>query len=155
MNISDPMNERRRLKLVDVSKFQNYWTSPLPEQIESYVSITRSNLIILLSKNPKLESGNGYIKMIKINVMWYQTSIIFITGKVYHYMLEKSRIARQEKVHKFCIMLMYSFVSCHPEGVGWEEWHSTPFAVLIYRNNIRWSESTAVFLQVYNFFGSV
>ena len=23
-NISDPMNERRRLKLVDVSKFQNY-----------------------------------------------------------------------------------------------------------------------------------
>ena len=66
----------------------------------------------------------------------------------YHYILEKSRIARQEKVHKFSIMLTYWFVPCLPEGVGWEEWHSTPFAVLIYMNDIRWSESTAVFLQV-------
>ena len=82
-------------------------------------------------------------------------NIIFITGKVYHYMLEKSRIARQEKVHKFCIILMYWFVPYRPEGVGWEEWKSTPFAVLIYRNYNRWSESTAVFLQVINFFGTV
>ena len=122
------MNERKRhyIKLVDVNKFQNYWTSPLPERVESYVSNHQKQFSYTF-----IEKSNGYIKMIKTNVMWYRTSFIFITGKVYHYMLEKSRIARQEKVHKFCIMLMCWFVPCRPEGVGSKEWHSTPFAVAL------------------------
>ena len=97
------MKEACSNKLGDVSKFQNYWTSPLPEQIESYVSNHQKQFrYTFIEKSIKIEiNGNGYIKMIKTNVMWYQTSIIFIAGKVYHYMLEKSRIARQEKVHKF------------------------------------------------------
>ena len=32
------MNERSNNKLVDVSKFQNYWTTPIPERVESYVT---------------------------------------------------------------------------------------------------------------------
>ena len=45
-----------------------------------------------------------------------QVLLFFITGKVYHYMLEKSRITRQEKVHKFCNYVNVLICALPPRG---------------------------------------